>query len=124
MRNVVHQPTSGADVLQWTNGTGSDVAAGDVVALAGGGFAVAHGNIADGATGTVWKAGRYRLAKATGGGTAVVQGEVVGFNTSTQVVTKSPTAASIAFGRVAVAAGDSAAEVEVDLEPIRVPAAS
>jgi len=53
------------NLVPFTNGTGSDIAAGDVVELSAGRIGVACGNIADGATGTVDVQGVFELPKDT-----------------------------------------------------------
>ncbi|MCA3003796.1 MAG: DUF2190 family protein [Phycisphaerales bacterium] len=100
----------------WTNGTGSAVAAGVPVRLPGGGVGVTLEAIANGATGTVLTRASVQLAKATGGGTALVQGQTVGWDfTNNRAERVGTINAPLALGVVAVAAADADATVVIDL---------
>jgi predicted RecA/RadA family phage recombinase len=116
MRNCIHPPTSPADEVVYVNGTGDTIAGGTVV-LAGDTYLALTGDVADGSSVVGYAAGRFTLAKPTGGSTALVLGQLVGFNTGTQQTIKAPANADLVLGRVAVAAGDSDATVEIDILP-------
>ena len=55
-----------ADVMSWTNGTGSAVTSGSVVRVGSGIFGIAIADIANGATGALQLTGQVTLPKATG----------------------------------------------------------
>ena len=100
----------------WVNGTGSAVAAGVPVRLPGGGVGVTLEAIANGASGTVVTRGSVRLAKATGGGTALLQGQTVGWDfTNNRAERVGTIGAPLALGVVAAPAADADALVTVDL---------
>lgn len=68
MKNYIQE----GERITWTNGTGSDVAAGDPVVI-GSQIGVACVDIADGDSGAVAMEGVFELPKATG--TAIPQGD-------------------------------------------------
>lgn len=70
-------------VIDYTNGTGSDIASGDVVVIGGGSTAmigVAMVDIADGETGSVALEGVYEVPKVTAA--VIAQGEAVIYDVS------------------------------------------
>lgn len=67
------------ETITWTNGTGSDVAVNDLVAV-GGVLAVALVDIADGETGELGAEGVYDVPKVTG--TAIDQGDPIDYDAS------------------------------------------
>lgn len=71
----------------WTNGTGSAAVPGQVVNI-NGLMGVLHDDAADGEMGTLHVTGVFRLAKATGAGTAIAQGRPVGWDAGNSRVTK------------------------------------
>lgn len=76
------------DVVNYTNGTGSAIASGDVVII-GSLVGVALVNIAIGATGSVQLEGVFSVAKTTP--LAIGQGDKLYWNTGTSKVTKTAT---------------------------------
>lgn len=116
MKNCIHPPVSPSDEIVYLNTSGSTILAGTVLKVADT-FAIAVGDIPNNESGVIYAAGRYRLAKPTGVGQDLAQGDLVGFNTGTQQTIKTPTNASVVLGRVAVAAGVNDTTVVVDIVP-------
>jgi predicted RecA/RadA family phage recombinase len=105
------------DSLDWTNGTGSDVASGQLVAV-GNTVGVALTDIADGASGVVGVEGVWEVAKATG--TAWALGESVDYDVSAGNFGKGITPATgdvTKAGICAKAAGSAEATAWVKLTP-------
>lgn len=94
-------------VVTYSNGTGSDISAGDEVVV-GDSVGVALVDIADGEDGSVSLSGRYKNApKATG--TAWSQGDELDYDSSTGEFTKGLSAASGDVSGCAIAAEDAVA---------------
>lgn len=75
-------------ILAWTNSTGGTVSAGTPI-LTPSGWGVAHGTIANGAEGTLYRRGRFEFAKAAG--TAVAQGDRLWWDDGNSRVSFTPT---------------------------------
>lgn len=116
MKNCIHPPVSPSDEIVYPNTSGATILAGTVLKVADA-FAIAVGDIPNNESGVIYTSGRYRLAKPTGVGQDLAQGDLVGFNTGTQQTIKTPTNASVVLGRVAVAADLNATTVVVDIVP-------
>lgn len=104
-------------VLDWTNGTGSDVASGDVVAI-GDTIGIALTNIANGADGAVAVEGVYEVAKTTG--TAWALGDALDYDVSASKFQKglTPATGDITHGAIcAEAAASGAITGKVKLTP-------
>lgn len=99
--------------MDWVNGTGADVDAGDVILFTGIGAGVAAVDIPDGETGVVVMEGVFRLPKIAA--TAIGQGVKVYWDATPGEVT--PTAADgVAIGYAFV--GALAADTYVDVKLI------
>ncbi|UYV13752.1 MAG: DUF2190 family protein [Phycisphaera sp.] len=82
------QITPEEHIITWTNTTGSAVTAGTPV-LTPAGWGVAHGDIAAGAEGTLYRRGRFEFTKAAG--TAVDQGDRLWWDDANDRVSFTPT---------------------------------
>lgn len=108
----MQKQAQGAGVINWTNGTGSAVASGDVVDL-GNRIGIAAVAIAAGAVGVVLVAGVYTLAKDT---SVIAQEAEVYWDSSASKVTTTQGASDPRLGIaiVAAATGDSYCDVEIN----------
>ena len=93
------------DILDWTNGTGSDVASGDIVGL-GDTIAVAINDIPQTETGAVGVEGVFEVAKKSG--TAWSAGDKLDWDTSAGEFHKGLTGATGDIKGCAVAAASAA----------------
>jgi predicted RecA/RadA family phage recombinase len=100
--------------VDFANGTGSAIAAGDLVQV-GTLWGVAITDIAVNAIGSVETAGRVELTKPAA--TAIAQGQTLFKNAASDQVSVTPTAGPV-LGRASEAAAASATHVEVDLNVI------
>ncbi len=101
------------DILEWTNGTGSDVSADEVIVLAGYLVAVALADIANGASGSVSIMGKHELSATAA--EAWGQGTQLYWNTSTSKLTADETAGYPRAGIAAAAKAASATTAVVRL---------
>lgn len=109
MRNYLQD----GEVMPWTNGTGSAVSAGGVVAVGLMAMAVAAVDIASTATGSVQMEGVFTLTKTTG---AIVQGGKVWWDPVNLYVINAPTKNCYFLGYAFRAAASDATTVDVQLE--------
>ncbi|MDT0635096.1 DUF2190 family protein [Spectribacter hydrogenoxidans] len=103
------------ETITWTNGTGSDVAVNDLVAV-GGVLAVALVDIPDGETGELGTEGVFEVAKVTG--TAINQGDPIDYDASEGAVSTGITEATGDLSDCAVcwadaASGDTTASIKL-----------
>lgn len=112
MSRTFRQP---GQVLEFTNGTGVDIASGEVVIM-GDTVGVALVDIPDGETGNVSIHGVHELAKT--GAQAWTQGEIVNWDSdNTEFTTATPANGVILAGKAALDAGAADATAEVLLTP-------
>lgn len=96
--------------------SGADVACGEVVVV-GDLPRVAHSDIEDGVLGSLAaRGGVYKMAKASGVGTAIAAGKRVCWKASDSTITETQGANKI-FGFSAAAAGDDDEEILVEHDP-------
>jgi len=100
------------NVIQYTNGTGSDIASGEVVEIASGYFGVALTAIANGATGSVAIDGVFNVPKGTAA--AVTQGNQPKFSAAKAVVPSTATAGTT-MANVRIAEGAAQAATTCDI---------
>lgn len=100
------------DFVEFANG-GTAVVAGGIVRLPSGAYGKAVSDIAANTTGIVKIRGRFTAPKATG--TAVVQGQPIGWDAGNNRIAFNTEGGQL--GIAAAAAASGATEVEYDLEP-------
>lgn len=110
MKNFVKK----GDVLDYVNGSGDDIASGDVVDL-GIGIGVAAANIADTETGSLAMEGVFSLPKTNP--LVISQGDKCFWNNSTKKITKTAGSNTLA-GYCVEAAASTDAFVKVSIEPL------
>lgn len=101
--------------IEWTNGTGADVASGQVVQV-GSGLGLALVSIAAAASGIVLTVGRVRVPKTTGSGNSFAVGDAVDFDLANQQAVKPLTGEFRRLGTCAEAAGETDEYVDVNLD--------
>ncbi len=106
MKNFV-QP---GETITWENGTGSDVASGDVVII-GAVAGIAMVDIADTESGSVALEGVYELAKDTP--LVISQGDEVFWNTENSEVTKTATDKPLGVAFADAASNDATVNVKI-----------
>jgi len=99
---------SNGSTLDYTNGTGSEIASGEAVDLTGA-IGVAHGIIPDGASGVLHMLGVFRVTKPTG--VAWSAGAALNLG-ATGVTTGAGTPAGLAWADAA--SGDVSAEISIN----------
>lgn len=111
--NGLKKAPDGAHAINFTNGTGSTIAAGSVVDLGSLGWGVVYSDIADGDTGVAWNRGWFELTKVTGASSGFAQGETVFWDASNSRCDK--TAVSKPLGTAVETVADGATAVVVNL---------
>ena len=107
-------------ILTWNNPSQDAVTAGQPVQTYSG-WGVAHGDIASGESGTLYRRGQFEFAKATG--TAVVQGQPLWWDGTNSRVSFTPTGTP-PLGTASQAAASDDLVVDVDLNVVPPPAAT
>lgn len=98
--------------VQWTNGTGSAVVAGQVVPISGGYCGVAVDDIANGSTGVLSLEGVFNVPKDT---VAASQGAQIAITTSGSCTAITSATTTLANGRVHNAATSAVSTVDIRL---------
>lgn len=109
---MINQVNSG-EVIMYTNGTGSTITAGTVIAI-GKICGIAINDIANGSAGAVSLKGCYTLTKKTAGDD-ISQGTVLKYNSGVEAASAGSTLDTVIVGRAAADAGTAATTVDVIL---------